>query len=335
MYPLYQDLYERIFANRLKLWGVDPAAGEAVVARSGSLVIYGGPDSLMTAMSPRAQASRRLSTGDEQWVAWLERWWQERSVVLEECLDRFWQEMTGETVTVSSLEAVIDAKITFNAIGADSVMPAPAEVCAWLAPHVAPELVPDLVTAIFTPASGYVAYDAREVECFRVALAIRGDGSLAPEAQARFVQYGLFYAYAMLDTDHIDDHLHAAPAAIAARYAALAASGRGLEERMAGLREQPWRRRLHRDWAAQQLQRIADPAARRRLLAVHRLGGTARDYDEEKRRLNMKLWRSLVALADAWSISLKRVDLDGLLAAIEDRGGAITLDPLFTAGTTG
>jgi hypothetical protein len=101
------------------------------------------------------------------------------------------------------------------------------------------------------------------------------------------------------------------------------------------VREQPWRRRLHRDWAAQQLQRIADPAARRRLLAVHRLGGTARDYDEEKRRLNMKLWRSLVALADAWSISLKRIDLEGILAATEDQGGAITLDPLFTAGTTG
>jgi hypothetical protein len=65
---------------------------------------------------------------------------------------------------------------------------------------------------------------------------------------------------------------------------------------------------------------------------LHRFLGTARDFDEEKRRLNMKLWRSLFALADGLGISLSHSEtiLATLCDVITRRGGHVVIDPVFS-----
>jgi hypothetical protein len=73
------------------------------------------------------------------------------------------------------------------------------------------------------------------------------------------------------------------------------------------------------------------PQARRSLLLLHSFLGSAREFDEEKRRCNMHLWRSLFALADGLGVSLTspRDSIDGLYAAINRCRGTVAIDPVF------
>jgi hypothetical protein len=67
------------------------------------------------------------------------------------------------------------------------------------------------------------------------------------------------------------------------------------------------------------------------LLTLHRLAGSARDFDEEKRRLDQELWRCLAALAGALGISLTGPEgtLEGLCRGIVSVGGQVSINPIF------
>ncbi|HYO34225.1 MAG TPA: hypothetical protein VES21_15395, partial [Nocardioidaceae bacterium] len=93
------------------------------------------------------------------------------------------------------------------------------------------------------------------------------------------------------------------------------------------LSDRPWRRRYHRQWAQGQLT-TAGPSA----LALFEFAGSARDYDEAKRRINMGFWRALFMLGDALRIDLKgpRATAQRLCETLSRQAGRIPLDPVFT-----
>ena len=65
MPPLYQELYDRVYATRLELWG---ASAGSIVGRAGGILLFGGPDEAMRAQSPRIIAGERIRAGDHAWV---------------------------------------------------------------------------------------------------------------------------------------------------------------------------------------------------------------------------------------------------------------------------
>jgi hypothetical protein len=208
------------------------------------------------------------------------------------------------------------------------------EIQEWFAPHLARQLLAEVLEGCYLPASGSVSYDALETECWRLAAGYVQCQEITNAARACFIRDGLFYLYNALNPDRKPYFFNVYPRQVALRYSRAAPSTDMIAARMAEIRHRSWRRRYHRQFARQRIEDLrVDMAACQRLLMVHRFVGSARDFDEEKRRLNMKLWRSLFALADGLGISLARSDgtLAGLASALEHQRGRLTIDPVFTA----
>ena len=190
-------------------------------------------------------------------------------------------------------------------------------------------------TGCYLPVSGHVAYDALELECWELARASRQQPGIPLAARARFVVRGLFYNYEALDTDRKAYFFGTYPCEVARTYVRAAPGSAQLAARLAEVPDRAWRRRYHRQWAGIQIEdRVRQEADRHRLLLWHRLIGAAREFDEEKRRLNMPLWRSLFALADGLGVSLLSPGgIDELCSAVERQQGGIVVDSVFRFGT--
>jgi hypothetical protein len=171
-----------------------------------------------------------------------------------------------------------------------------------------------------------VAFDVFELESMVLARDSPPGEPTPEEARRRFVTRGLFFRFDALDTRHRERVLVQMPreAAAAARRAA-----RGTHALAAAIEDvghRSWRRRYHRQWAREQLL-----AAGPRAGTLFDFAGSARDYDEAKRRANMSWWRALFVLADGLRIDLTspRATAAGLRDALAERHGQITLDPVF------
>jgi hypothetical protein len=253
---------------------------------------------------------------------------------LEDRVDHFWAALCQGHITAETLQAVVQGKIMLGAMGVDSLMPPRELVAEWLSPHVSAALLSEVVEGLYLPASGYLAYDILEIECWRVADSFLALGSLTDATLKRFIQHGLFYLYEALNTDRKAYWLQQYPLEIAQTYSRAVTTPAETTARMEDVHQRHWRRRYHSQWVRQQIAAIAtDAHARQRFLLLHRFLGTARDFDEEKRRLNMKLWRSLFALADGMGVSLAQPGglLGNLCDAITQRGGSVVIDPVFTS----
>jgi hypothetical protein len=326
--PLYQQIYERILAERLRLAGLEKVA---TVTRSAGLLITQGPAGAMRAREPSAVALRHLEAGDARWVEDLDRRWRQAARHLEETARRCWHDLCAGWIRSADVESLVSAKVSLNALAVDSLLPPPKMIEEWLAPHVSTDLRDGVIDGCYLPASGYVAYDVFEDECWRLAASWVTTGTLGEDARRRFVRRGLFFCYDTLDTDRWHFHAHEYPCELAVHYGRLAAGIPDIESRRRQIAERGWRRRLHHAWARDRIEAIPDGAVRRRLLLAHRLAGAGRDFDEEKRRLNSRLWRCLVALANALDVSLAAPEAtaEGLAAAIVARQGRVAIDPVF------
>lgn len=327
MLPVYQELYERIFAARLEAWGA--ATEDVGVLRRDGLILYWGPEALMMAKAPGALARGRLARGDVAWGAQIEAWWQETAATFEGALDRWWTELRCGHARAGTLQEAVEGKVRLTAIGVDNLAPQEAQIKAWLAPHISPELLDEVASGCCLPATGCLAYDLLEWECWQLAAALRAGGALDEQARCRFVREGLFFLYDTLNTDRKAYYFHDYPAEVAERYANATPDARAIAVRLDEVRARAWHRRLHRLWASRHLATIADADTRGRLWAAYRLLGTARDYDEEKRRLNAKFWRALFALADGLGVSLSRAGLRELSAALGKSGERVVIDSTF------
>ena len=330
MLPLYQAIYRRIFAEWLTAWGM--AGDEISLLYVDGLILYWGPEAFMRERLPKAVALKRLTAADDGWVAWLDGWWQQAASEFEDRANRFWAELCRGRTNGDELRALVGCKVSLNSIGVDSLMPSRALVEEWLAPHVPAPLLADIMDGCFLPAGGGLAYDVLEMESWRLAAAFQEAGYLAEEARVRFIRKGLFFLYHALNTDRKAYFFDRYPLETAITYSEAAPAAGEVAGRIREVRERDWRRRCHHEWARQQLDAVADADTRRRLLVLHRLLGTARNFDEEKRCLNRKLWQSLFALADGLGKSLTepRADVDYLCAAIDRADGRVTIDPVFT-----
>jgi hypothetical protein len=329
MSPLYREIYRRVFPRRLAFWGVAVGRDVVVSEMEGSIVVS-GPDALMRATRPATVALERVEAGDLAWVGWLERSWRQHAARFEGLLRRLWAELQEDRACVELLEAVVDAKAALTAIGADGLVPSPRLAETWLRPHAAPDLLDDLLDGLHLPASGQLAYDVLELECWRLAAALRGADDLPDVARRAFVVNGLFLLYDAMNTARKAYWFHRFPREAAQRHRAAAPSPAELSRRMQAVRDRPWHRRLHRQWVQAQLSGLPAGAARR-LAVLHHLIGTARDYDEEKRRLNARLWRALFALADGLSVPLtpSRGTLADLCGAVRAPARRLRIDPAF------
>jgi hypothetical protein len=332
MLPLYRELYERVFARRLALWGA--AEHDAVgLLSTGQLILFWGPAELMGELSPSARTLRSVAAADRPWVERLERRWRRAAAALEEEVERFWSGLCQGRATARGLDAVVDRKVTLTALGVDALMPPVQLTTEWLAAWVPAPLLPDVVEGCYLPASGYVAYDLLEAECWELAASFQAAGDLTVQARRRFLQQGLFFLYDALNTDRKRYYFERYPTEIARIYGRAASGPDAIGARIQEVRRRDWKRRFHHQWARERIgDCVADTGARRRLFVLHRLLGTARDFDEEKRRLNRDVWRSLFALADGVGISLTNPDagLSCLRDAITDRGGRVVIDPMLT-----
>ena len=335
MLPLYREIYRRIFAEWLTAWGM--AGDEISLLYGDGLILYWGPEAFMRERQPKAVALKRLMSADDGWVAWLEGWWQQAASEFEDRANRFWAELCQDRADGHALRALVGCKVSLNAIGVDSLMPSRALVEEWLAPLVPPALLADVVDGCFLPADGGLAYDALEMERWRLAAAFQAEGFVTETARARFIREALFFLYDALNTERKAYYFDRYPLETAITYSQAAPGAGEVADRMREVRDRDWRRRMHHEWARQQLDAIQGATdARRRLLVLHHLLGTARDFDEAKRRLNRKLWQSLFAVADGLGVSLAdpRVDVDELCAAVERAGGRVTIDPTFGRAET-
>lgn len=328
MLPLYRELYGRIFARRLALWGLR-ADGDTGVLAEANLIVAWGPDEEMRARSPARIARERVEVGDDAWVEALEERWAGAASACEAALDRLWAALRRGHVRPALLEEAATRKVEFATWAVDALIPPRPALedgyGAVLGPGAARVLGASLL-----PASGFVAYDLLERACWRLA-ADSAPGGVGGEARRQFVQHGLFYLYRALEPARWAYFLGPYVEETAARYRAAAPGPGEAGRNLADLGALPWRRRLHHAWAREQLAALPEGPARARLLTLHRLLGTARDFDEEKRRLNMPLWRSLVALARGLGLSLddEAATLGGLCRALEERGGRVEIDPVF------
>jgi hypothetical protein len=151
-------------------------------------------------------------------------------------------------------------------------------------------------------------------------------------ARVRFIQHGLFYLYEALNNTRKDYFFYQYLLETAIKYSQSTSGQKTIQKRLDEVQQRNWQRRYYHEWARQQIEAITDFSARQQLILLHRLLGTARDFDEEKRRLNMKLWRTLFALADSFKVELtnQKITIDYLSHEIEMNNGYITIDPVFT-----
>jgi len=328
MAPLYQELYERIFAARLTFWG----AGESgTVQRVDGQITYGGPDELMRALDPSAAVRRHLLAGDEAWVARLDRRWRAAAAALEAAAERLWTQLLGGTAAPEAVRSLLQHKVALNAIGMDSIMPPVDEADRWIDPHVDAGLLGDVRDGCYMPSGGRVAFDDLQRECWVLARDWPADEPVAEAARGRFVRRGLFYMYDALDNRRRSYLLEVVPRQTAARHRRAAPGRERLDARLSEIADRPWRRRYHRQWARRQLEGVRTSPAREQLLALHRFAGSARDYDEQKRRINMQLWRALFVLADSLGVSLTGSDgtAEGLCSALARQKERLVVDPIF------
>jgi hypothetical protein len=258
---------------------------------------------------------------------------QSTAAALEDDVDHLWVELCRGQASVASLQRALAHKVRLAAIGVDALLPPAAQVEEWLAASVPATLLADIVEGCYQPTSGYVAYDVLEFENWILAAALLAHGHLSAEARARFIQHGLFFIYDTLDNAKKEYFFGHYPLETALRYSRSVGGSSAIEAHLEEIRQRGWRRRYHREWARQQLDGVTDPRQRQRLLVLQRFIGSARDFDEEKRRLNMKLWRCLFALADGLMILLSSAGTVPacLYDAIRRCGGKVTIDPAFFA----
>jgi hypothetical protein len=331
MLPIYQEIYRRVYAERLALWGMaeDDSTG---LFYTGSLILFWGLAGPMRAKHPASVALSRLEAADAAWIARVDAWWREAALNFENVTDRFWLHLLNGYADIELLRSVVQSKVTLSAIGADALAPSEGFAAEWLAQRVLSDFATEISKAFCSPASGYLAYDMFEMECWCIASSFQGAGHLLPDARRRFIQQGLFYLYDALDPDRKDYFFDQYVFEIASQYSRAAPSLQQIDAKMEEIRERNWRRRYHRQWARQQVNAGAKNAFdRRQALALDCLMGTARDFDEEKRRLNMRFWRSLFALADGLGIRLSASDtsLEYLFGAIDSNRQCIAVDPIF------
>ena len=324
MLPVYRDLYERIFVERLRRAGLGEAG---TVRRARGAIVFGGPDDLLRRGRPATIAQERLVQGDSGWAADLDREWRASGRELAAATTELERRLgTGEDAA-DALATCFDAKVRLNAQAVDSVLPRPEVTAVWWGEDVPGDLLPDVLDGCYQPASGELAFDAFERESLVLAQATPYGEEIPYAARRRFVQHGLFYRYDALDPGRRERVLVELPreAVTVARRAArteqaVAAAIRQIDQR-------PWRRRYHRQWAYQQLVEAGGPAH-----VLFEFAGSARDYDEAKRRLNMPFWRTLFALCDALCLDLRDpgATADGLCESLARHRGAVPLDPLLT-----
>ncbi|MCW5953846.1 MAG: hypothetical protein KIT69_16475, partial [Propionibacteriaceae bacterium] len=194
--PVYRDLYERIFAARLRLAGV---AG--FVRRDGNLLVYGGPDQEVTRRRPAAVARQRLLVADHDWISRQDRTWRGAARTLEATISTLRHRLVSSQPSAASLAAVFDAKVSLNALGVDSMLPGPALLTSWLAGSPS-DVRDEVVAGCYLPASGDVTFDAYETESLVLARDTAPGEEMPRRARARFVQNGLFYRHDALDPAH-------------------------------------------------------------------------------------------------------------------------------------
>jgi hypothetical protein len=148
------------------------------------------------------------------------------------------------------------------------------------------------------------------------------------DARRRFVQRGVFFRFDALDPAHRDRVLVDLPAEAVAVARRSARTSAATEAAFVQIGDRAWRRRYHREWAHQQ---VADTGSRA-ALGLFGFAGSARDYDEAKRRLNMPFWRALFALCDGLRIDLRSplATAQGLCDALAEHEGNIPVDPVLT-----
>ena len=330
MLPIYRELYWYIFAKRLDHWGAGESDRVGLLYVDG-LILYWGPDRWMRANQPAQIAREKLEHGDANWFLQLEETWHAAAVRLENALGRLWTMLCNEKVSVQALSTVLEGKIFLNALGIDALMLSSEALEALLAPWLG-EAAKVVAEACLLPHSGYVAYDVLEAECWQLAAAHDPPQDLPREARHRFIRHGLFYHYEALNTDRKPYFFCQFPLEVAARYRSAVAAPLGYSQQHSDVQARQWRRRYHRQWACQMIeQHVADSASRQRLQLMVRFLGGARDFDEEKRRLNMKLWRAVFAIADGLAISLTQPasTADALYRRIELAHGQIQIDPIL------
>lgn len=325
--PLYQEIYRDIVIERLRR--SDFGDGSGVVCLDG-LVLAWAPVERWREVRPSRVAAERLRQGDEGWVAGLKQALRRADETMERKADDLWADLQQGRASLAAFTAVVRAKVRLNALALDSLVPDQKVMTSWLPPHVDPDLVAELLEASLLPSAGYVAYDIYEDECWRLAEALQTEGRVSDRARRRFIQRGLFFQFESFSTNRTDYYFSEYPEVVAARYRALAPDPGQLASRREELRQRDWKRRLHRAWAAQHLAAIrTDAVGRARLPVLHQFLGLARDFDEEKRRLNFKFWRNLVALADGLRVPLATSTREDLCEAIKRHGGHVTLDSLL------
>jgi hypothetical protein len=334
MLTLYQDIYQKIYAKRLDDWGISDHNDVGLLYIDSLLLIWGS-DELISAKKPASVALQKIETADNAWVVWLERWWHQTAIGWEKQLDNFWLDLCQGNITVEAFQSFIEGKVNLNSIGVDSLIPARQQVEAWLSPYIASSFIKDVVDGCFLPASGYIAYDVLEVECWKLAEAFQSSGKLPEAVRVHFIKQGLFYLYEALNNNKKNYFFSKYPLETATKYSQSALGSKAIRERIENVQQRNWQRRYHHEWAKQQIEAIDVLDVRKKLLVLHHLLGTARDFDEEKRRLNMKFWRSLFALADGLNIPLThpQTNLSYLCNAINLSNGNVMIDSIFTAST--
>lgn len=323
MLPIYRDVYERVFAERLERYGVG-AAG--FVRRSDAVLVYGGPDEVLRTSRPAVIAEQRLAEGDQGWVAEVDDEWRGAARSLDAATTELTRRLLAGEPAGPALAATLDAKIALNALGVDSMLPSAPLAERWLAGRVAGAPLSEVLEGCYLPASGEVAFDAYELESLTLARDSPPNEAMPEKARQRFVLRGLFYRYDALDTAGRERVLVAMPRQAAAAARASARGSAALAAAIEELGHRSWRRRYHRQWAFGEL-RAAGPRA----LALFRFAGSARDYDEVKRSANMGFWRALFMLADGLRFDLRspRATAGGLRAALDEYPGAVPVDPVF------
>lgn len=313
--PVYRDLYERIFAERLRLAGVD-----GFVRREGGRLVYGGPDAEVTRLRPAAVARQRLVDADTDWIRRQDRTWRGAARTLEATTSTLRHRLVTGQPAATALNAVFEAKVALNALGVDSMLPAPDLLAGWLT-----ESADEVVVGCYLPASGQVAFDAYERESLVLARDTEPGRGLPEAARARFVQHGLFYRHDALDPAHRERVLVGMPAEAAEAVRRWAPDRPAITVALQQVAARAERRRDRRRWAERQ---VADAAPRARALAD--FAGSARDFDETKRQLNMGFWQCLFMVADGLGVDLKHSDatMQGLCDHLERTDG-LRIDPVF------
>ncbi len=322
--PLYQEIYWDVVIERLRRSGLGDGTG--VVCLRG-LVLAWAPTERMREARPSRLAAERLWRGDEGWVAGLDEALRHADERMEQQADAVWAELQHGRASPESVTALIEAKASLNALALDSLVPRQEVMISWLTPHVGSGLAGELLDASLLPSTGYVAYDIYEDECWRLAGVLASDGEVSGAARQRFIQRGLFFQFETLDTNRAEYYFGEYPGVVASRFIGLAPGPGGVASRRDELRQRDWRRRLHRACAAEHLAAgPRDAVERDRLLVLHRFLGLARDFDEDKRRLNFKFWRNLVALADGLGVHLPTSTRQDLCESINRHGGQVALN---------